>query len=88
MMDYEVVYGSRAVWVNNAEGCLGRFGKMGIDVHHTMQAQEAGEGQCLFCTHGPVIAADWPRFVTAMMQFHNIDLRDQPVPAWLGIARG
>jgi hypothetical protein len=80
---FEILYGTRAVWINDAEGCLGRFGINGIDVHQTIQKQEAGEPQCLYCTHAPVTSADWPRFVNAMLEFHRIDIRNQPAPDWL-----
>jgi hypothetical protein len=81
--EFEIIYGARAVWVNDATGCLGRFGVYGIDVHRTMDEQVAGLAECLFCTHGSVMAEDWPRFVEALQRFHQIDIRDQPWPAWL-----
>jgi hypothetical protein len=43
---FEILYGDRAVWVNDADGCLGRFGKNGIDVHQTISKQEDGASQC------------------------------------------
>lgn len=35
MSDHEILTGANAVWVNDATGhCIGRFGRLGIDVHH------------------------------------------------------
>ena len=82
---FEVIYGSHAVWINDATGCLGRFGAAGIDLHNT---KAAGAKECLFCTHEAVKLSDWPRFVDAMIKFHGIDIRDQPVPRWLSETRG
>lgn len=81
---YEVLYGHRAVWVNNASGCLGRFGVFGIDVHRTIEEQSLGHAPCLYCTHARVTLDDWRRFKAAMLEFHHIDLSDQPAPVWLG----
>lgn len=51
-MKAEVKSDGRTVWVNATSGeCLARFGRFGIDVHRTLEAQMAGEGQCLLCTH-------------------------------------
>lgn len=83
IIEHEVIYGDRAVWVNGVNGCLGRFGQMGIDVHRDPNEQIAGLGQCLFCTHEKVGPIDWPRFVQAMQQYHQIDLMAHPMPAWL-----
>jgi len=81
---FEIVYGHRAVWINDATGCLGRLGVHGIDVHSTIENQVAGAPQCLFCTHGTVGPTDWPKFIDAMLEFHRIDIRSQPLPVWLG----
>lgn len=82
-VNYEVVYGHRAVWVNNPSGCLGRFGVFGIDVHRDIESQVSGQPQCLYCTHERVTADDWRRFKAAMLEFHHVDLSDQPLPLWL-----
>lgn len=51
------------VWIHAPNGeTVGRFGKMGIDVHTTMKEQLAGASQCRYCTHGHVTRADWERF--------------------------
>lgn len=88
MEDFEIIYGARAVWVNDQHGCLGRFGVYGIDVHRTMTEQMDGQPECLFCTHKPVTVEDWPRFVEAMRKFHDIDILDQPFPAWVSRSLG
>ena len=73
-MNYEVQVGLNAVWVNVETGeCLGRFGKMGIDVHQTVAKQMEGYPQCLFCTHSATTKKDWEDFVSAMARHHAID---------------
>ncbi len=82
--DYQIDGGHAAVWVSCADGsCIGRFGKMGIDVHKTLTQQLAGEGECLECTHGRTTPADWHRFVASMMKHYQIDLSDMEMPEWL-----
>lgn len=59
------------VWVNGAEGLLGRFGRGGIDIHRP--ADEQGDaGVCLFCTHSESQAEDWPVFVARMQEHFGI----------------
>jgi hypothetical protein len=83
-MTHTVETRHRAVWVNGPQGeCLGRFGVYGIDVHRTFAEQVAGLGQCLDCTHARTGATDWRRFVTAMREFHGVDLSGMDVPEWV-----
>lgn len=72
---HEITTDGRTVWVNVPGGCIGRFGLQGIDIHRLLEAQ-VKEGECLFCTHGPVTADDWPVFVTKMREHHGIEVSD------------
>jgi len=82
---YDIIFGHRAVWVNDAIGCLGRFGVRGIDIHRTIQEQLDGLPQCLHCTHEMTDLADWDTFKVKMMEFHQVDLEGSPVPQWLQV---
>lgn len=81
--DAQILVGARTVWVNDAYGCLGRFGLFGIDVHRTLAAQMEGQSECLDCTHGPATLTDWTRFKQAMLHFHGVDLSHLRPPVWL-----
>ena len=64
-LSYEVqLSASRdAVWVHASDGStVGRFGKMGIDIHTSVTEQMEGSPQCDLCTHGLVTAEDWHTF--------------------------
>jgi hypothetical protein len=68
------------VWVNTAHECIGRFGQMGIDIHTTIEAQAAGSGQCLECSHGPVSIEHWERFKVAMLEHYGVVVTDKHKP--------
>jgi hypothetical protein len=41
-----------AVWIHASDGStVGRFGRMGIDLHNTVTEQMAGMPECRLCTH-------------------------------------
>jgi len=50
---------NRTVWVNRG-ACIGRFGRMGIDIHREPEDAMA-LGECLLCTHKPTTKDDWLR---------------------------
>jgi hypothetical protein len=85
-MDFKIIYAERAVWINDETGCLGRFGRLGVDVHRIMEQQMEGLPVCLACTHEPTSLDDWELFKDAMLKYHNVDLWDAPVPEWLRAA--
>lgn len=69
------------VWVTGSSGeCIGRFGRMGIDIHNEAAAQLAGKPQCLECTHGPVTLAEWERFRAAMVEHYGIEVPEKHRP--------
>jgi len=80
-MQSEIKTDGITVWVNGASGeCLGRFGRMGIDVHATLHDQEEQEIQCLFCTHAPVTQADWGTFRQKMLELHGVQVNENYCP--------
>ena len=82
--EIEILVGHHAVWVNGPNGdCLGRFGRMGVDVHRSAAEQMAGLGECLDCTHAPVTAKDWHRFVRSMLLHYSVDLSHLAVPSFV-----
>ena len=69
------------VWVIGAKGdTLARFGRMGIDVHQTHEAQLAGAPECLHCTHSPTNPADWETFKASVAKHHGIEVGDNHKP--------
>ena len=69
------------VWVHDRTdgSCIGRFGRMGIDIHRPI-LQQAEFGQCLLCTHGPTGAAEWRQFVEAMKRIFEIEISEHHRP--------
>lgn len=83
MPPYEIISSATATWVNDGSGCIGRFGKNGIDVHRTVLDQVSGVSECLACTHAPTTEDDWQEF-RRLMQFHyNIAVPDDARPGFL-----
>lgn len=79
----QIEAGHRAVWVNVAAGCIGRFGRMGIDVHRAVDdPQYEVAGECLHCTHGPVTEQDWTVFQEKMLELHGVEVPDRFKPDW------
>lgn len=82
----QIIADGRVVWVNAPDGsCIGRFGRLGVDVHRSVTAQLAGEPECLVCTHGKMTPAEWALFVDAMAEQHNVTIEDRHVPRFLQI---
>lgn len=71
----EVSSDGRTVWVNTSDGLIGRFGKMGIDIH-----SPGGDGHCLLCTHGVTTNEDWSTFVTQMLRIYGCAVGDEHKP--------
>lgn len=61
--DIQISLSRDVVWVHASDGStVGRFGKMGIDIHTSVTEQMKGASQCDLCTHGRVTAHDWDTF--------------------------
>lgn len=85
----EIVADGRTVWINHAEGyCIGRFGRVGSEVHRTMRDQYTGLGECLECRHGPTGPADWRAFQAAMLAHYGVTVSDRFAPRFLGVELG
>lgn len=83
MPPYEIISSRTAVWVNDGSGCIGRFGKNGIDIHRTLLDQMNSGSECLACTHAPTTEADWQDFRRLMMHHYRIDVPDSARPGFL-----
>lgn len=82
---HEILASANAVWVNDDTGhCIGRFGRLGIDVHHAAAAALAEPSQCLACTHGRTSEAEWQRFRALMLEHHGVAVPDAARPGFLG----
>lgn len=76
----EITNDGTTVWVNTELSNIGRFGRYGIDVHRTLDAQLQGASQCLACTHGPTHLAEWRRFQLLMLEHYGIEIIDWHMP--------
>ena len=67
------------VWVNGEISLLGRFGRMGIDIHQPLSMQ-CIKGECLYCTHSPTTRADWDLFVVKMKELLGVMVDEKYMP--------
>ena len=79
MTGHEIIADGRTVWVNDARGCIARFGRGGIDVHRC----DGSANECLFCTHETPTAADWVTFCEQVKLRHGVVVGDEHRPALL-----
>jgi hypothetical protein len=79
MRDTQIDTDGITVWVNDSNGCIARFGVMGIDVHHKLEEQKR-QGECLFCTHAKVTAQDWDTFKAKVLEHHGVVVSDRYKP--------
>lgn len=80
-MEPEIISDGFTVWVNAPTGeNIARFGKMGVDVHNTIEARTNGAPECLACTHGPVGPDEWKLFCEAMMTHYNVTIPEEFKP--------
>lgn len=78
-MKYDITSDGVTVWVNGEDGLLGRFGRMGIDVHHP-PTEQFQTGECLFCTHARTNHGDWNVFVAKMKEHFGINVPEEHRP--------
>ncbi|MBJ2214082.1 MULTISPECIES: hypothetical protein [Pseudomonas] len=64
------------LWIHStADGStVGRFGRMGIDLHNTMTEQMAGKPQCRLCTHQRPTVADWLVFRERAKEWWGVEV--------------
>lgn len=79
--EVEILHDGRTVWVNDAEGNIGRFGPFGIDVHQTISEQIATGSECLACTVGPTSLKDWRQFQALMQHHYGVTVADRHMPS-------
>ena len=75
--DYEVIVSVLAdtVWINGPDGsCVGRFGRLGIDLHTMADEQMNGASQCRLCTHSKPSPEDWALFREKAAEWWNIEI--------------
>lgn len=63
------------VWIHCSDGStVGRFGKMGIDLHTSASEQRQGASQCRLCTHGKPTASDWQLFRDKALEWWGVQV--------------
>lgn len=75
MMEYEleVAESRNTVWIHASDGStVGRFGRMGVDLHNSISEQLAGKPECRLCTHGRVTKEDWALFREKAKDFWGV----------------
>lgn len=77
---YEITTDGITVWVNDLEKNIGRFGRMGIDIHQATIQKASQDGECLFCTHAVTTKEDWDTFVLKMKEFHDVEVASNFMP--------
>lgn len=78
-MRFEIESDGTTVWVNT-DICLGRFGRMGVDIHHGAEGQKQGL-HCLDCfVRTASLDEDWNRFKASMLAHHAIQISDNFKP--------
>ena len=82
----EIDFDGNTVWVNDDTGCcIGRLGRLGVDVHKTGPQQMLGGSQCLDC-HSPPIEQMWDYFKNSMLAHHSVEIPEAAKPLWAIIA--
>lgn len=77
-----------AIWIHASDGStVGRFGRMGIDLHTTVTEQLAGKPECRLCTHGRPTAADWALFREKALAWWGVDVPEDAFDPRLLIAQ-
>lgn len=73
----EISTDGSTVWVNGPTALLGRFSRMGVDVH--IGGVCAGEG----CVPGPCTIDHWRLFQVKMIVEHRVRVSDAWMPEYL-----
>ncbi len=62
-----------AVWIHASDGStVGRFGRMGVDLHNCLTDQLAGASECRLCTHQRPSMADWELFRSKVLEWWGV----------------
>lgn len=75
--DYTIETDGRVVWINSPIELIGRFSRMGIDVHV--------KGKCVgdSCVPGPCTLQHWKDFQQKMLDLHRVRVPDKYMPKFL-----
>ena len=83
-LTYELTWDGNTVWVNGSDGSnLGRFGRLGYDIHKTGAEQVETGKVCIFCTHAKTTMADWGVWRAKITEFSGLAVPDAARPKWL-----
>ncbi|WP_069945517.1 hypothetical protein [Alteromonas macleodii] len=64
-----------AVWIHASDGStVGRFGRMGVDLHNTVTDQMNGAPECRLCTHGKPTTEQWQLFRDKALEWWGVDV--------------
>lgn len=62
-----------ALWIHVSDGStVGRFGRMGVDLHNSVSDQLQGMPECRFCTHGRPGLAEWTVFREKALEWWGV----------------
>lgn len=77
-MEYEYEIQTSAlrdvVWIHSGQdgSTVGRFGRMGIDLHNTVTEMLEGAPECRLCTHGKPTRSDWTLFREKALEWWGV----------------
>lgn len=78
----EILWDGRTVWVNLRGASVGRFSRMGIDVHSSPEKQLEGGSPCLDCRRDASLDG-WAAFVAGMHRYHGVEIPTEAMPEFL-----
>lgn len=62
-----------AIWIHASDGStVGRFGRMGVDLHNTVSEQMRGMPECRLCTHGKPGRKEWDLFREKSLEWWGV----------------
>src|SRR5215204_2875570 len=81
----EILTDGFTIWVNceDTGQALGRFSRLGIDVHKAVADQVQGKSTCLACTSKTPELEDWRTFRELMQNHHGAEVPQSYLPRWL-----
>lgn len=65
-----------AVWIHSLQdgGTVGRFGRMGVDLHNSFTDILQGAPECRLCTHGQPTREDWETFRSRSLEWWGVEV--------------
>jgi hypothetical protein len=74
-----------AIWIHShSDGStVGRFGRMGVDLHNTAVDQMAGMPECRLCTHGQPTVGDYQLFRAKALEWWGVNVPEDAFDASL-----